>query len=181
MTFIEKLNLTADLSLIQKDVDTILTHTNWGEENQIGLTHRPSPVNDVWKDCVGSLYDRTTGIELYDEREFTEVNPLVPDYLKSKLLELAELENFTLGRVRLMQLLPKRGLTVHSDTSVRYHLVLKTNPYSYISHTFSAGNISALCFHLPADSTFYKVDTTRPHFVYNGGQDPRIHLVICPI
>jgi hypothetical protein len=77
-----------------------------------------------------------------------------------------------------MRLMPKTGLSVHADSSVRYHFVLKTNPHAYIAHTFQAG---ALCFHIPADDTFYKVDTTKHHFVYNGGHEPRIHLVVCPI
>jgi hypothetical protein len=40
-------------------------------------------------------------------------------------------------------------------------------------------DVSAKCYHIPADGYFYKVDTTKDHFVYNGGWEPRIHLVIC--
>lgn len=178
--FIKKLELTADGDLIRKGLDTVLTMTQWGSENQIGLSYRPGATN-LWKDCVGSLYDRETGRDIANEQEFTELNSDVPEYIRSKLEELAILENIKLGRVRLMRLMPKTGLSVHADTSVRYHFVLQTNPHAYIAHTFHAGNVSALCFHIPADNTFYKVDTTKHHFVYNGGPEPRIHLVICPI
>jgi hypothetical protein len=179
--FIKKLDITTDLAITQDALDKILTMTDWGIENQIGLSHRAQPKTDTWKDCIGSLHNRETGVDLANEAEFTELNANIPKYLKSKLLELAREENFSLGRVRFMRLMPKTGLTVHADTSVRYHLVLKTNPTAYIAHVFHAGNVSGLCFHIPADGYFYKVDTTKPHFVYNGGSDPRIHLVICPI
>lgn len=179
--FIKKLDLSADLDRVTTDLNDILQLTSWGVENQIGLTHRKTPKADIWKDCIGSLYDRETGLDIANEADFSEWNNQTPAYLRSKLEELAVLENFKIGRVRFMRLMPKTGLTVHSDTSVRYHLVIKTNPTAYIAHTFNAGNVSALCFHIPADSHFYKVDTTKYHFVYNGGLEPRIHLVICPI
>jgi hypothetical protein len=179
--FIKKLDLTADSNLMQESLDTILTMTDWGVENQLGLSHRVVPEKDIWKDCVGSLYDRETGIDIANENDFAQLNANVPSYLKFKLQELAICENIKIGRVRFMRLMPKTGLSVHADTSVRYHFVLKTNPHAYIAHAFNAGNVSALCFHIPADNNFYKVDTTKHHFVYNGGQEPRIHLVICPI
>ncbi len=177
--FIEKLNLTADIGLVKKDLENVLTMSSWGVENQIGLTHRINPKTDPWKDCVGSLYDRETGTDLANESEFTEYNKDAPVYTRQKLEELASLENIKIGRVRFMKLMPKTGLTVHADTSHRYHLVLETNIHSYIAHTL--GKTNAMCFHLPSDNYFYKVDTTKHHFVYNGGYTPRIHLVICPI
>jgi hypothetical protein len=179
--FIKKIDLTADSDQMQACLDTVLTMTEWGVENQIGLSHRTVVEKDIWKDCVGSLYDRETGLDIANEQEFSTLNSNIPDYLKSKLAELAIAENIGIGRVRFMRLLPKTGLSVHADTSVRYHFVLKTNPHAYIAHTFHAGHVSALCFHIPADGSFYKVDTTKQHFVYNGGPEPRIHLVICPI
>ena len=178
--FIKKIELTADGDLMRSGLDSVLTMTQWGTENQIGLSYRPG-ANNLWKDCVGSLYDRETGLDIANEQEFTELNSNVPEYIQSKLEELATLENIKLGRIRIMRLMPKTGLSVHADTSVRYHYVLQTNPHAYIAHTFHAGNVSALCFHIPADNNFYKVDTTKHHFVYNGGQEPRIHLVVCPI
>jgi hypothetical protein len=179
--FLTKLENQADLEQVKKDIELILTKTTWGTENQIGLTHRPQPETDPWKDCVSSLHNKYTGDRISVESDFSEVHSDVPEYLKSLLLDFAQSQNFKLGRVRLMRLLPKTGLSLHKDTSVRYHLVLETNPQSYIAQSFEKGNMAALCFHIPADSTFYKVDTTKGHFVYNAGWTPRIHLVICPV
>jgi hypothetical protein len=180
--FIEKIkNITTDLAQIKRDLNWVLTQTTWLPENQIGLSYRPNTANNLWKDCIGSLYDHERKIELVNENEFTEINSEIPTYTKNILNQLSLTENFKLGRIRYMLLESKRGLTVHYDTSVRYHLVIETNPYAYISHTVNSKTMKAACFQLPADGSFYRVDTTKEHFVYNGGTTPRIHLVICPI
>ena len=180
--FIEKLNFTANVDLMNLDYEQILTQSQWGAENQIGLTHRPEATGNLWKDCVGSLWDYTTNSRAENEETFTEMNPAIPSYLVSKLTELASIEKFRLGRVRLMRLLPKTGLSVHADNSIRYHFVLDTNLHSFISYIpDNSGNIKTIGFHLPRDGHFYKVDTRLEHYVYNGGRTPRIHLVICPL
>lgn len=177
--FIEKLNLTADIPTVEKNLSVILNATTWGTNNQIGLTHRPG-AEDIWHDSTGSLYDRVNNIELVKETEFTELNPLTPEYLSYILNELCKSQNIEIGRARFMRLLPKTGLSVHSDTSERYHLVIKTNKDAFIAQTMNNSGIAAVCYHIPADTTFYKVDTTKKHFVYNGGNEERIHLVISP-
>lgn len=179
--FITKINLNADLIQIKQDLDTVLSLSEWGVENQIGLVHRPITKNNLWKDCVGSLYNRETDEELFKETEFTELNKDVPEYTKGLLLSLAQQCNFRLGRVRYMRLMPKTGLTVHEDTSERYHLVIDTNPFSYMVQVLHTGHVAGVCYKMHSDSYFYKVDTTKSHFVYNGGTTPRIHLVICPV
>jgi hypothetical protein len=176
--FIEKIDLTADLVKIKQDLNFVLSKTEWGVENQIGITHRKNS-NNPWKDCTGTLYDRKNKIEIFKESEFTVFNKLVPLYTKELIESLAIKENIKIGRVRYMQLLPKTGLTVHSDQSVRYHLVIDTNNFSYFAQLLSIGPAGIL-HKIPEDSYFYKIDTTKQHFVYNGGDTPRIHMVICP-
>lgn len=176
--FIETTNIKVDLTEVQQSLETILEKTTW-HNNQIGLTYRPGATNP-WHDSTGSLYDRVNNIELVKECKFTEFNLDTPPYLTYILKTLRETQNFKIGRARFMRLLPKSGLSVHSDTSERYHLVIKTNPDAFIAHTMKASSMAAICFHLPADATFYKVDTTKKHFVYNGGNEERIHLVISP-
>jgi hypothetical protein len=75
--------------------------------------------------------------------------------------------------------MPKSGLSVHPDFEHRYHLSIVTNKYSYFGEHVGETDVSAKCYHIPSDGYFYKVDTTREHFVYNGGWEPRIHLVLC--
>lgn len=181
--FIEKINnIEADLNQIKTDLNQVLSFTQWLPENQIGLTHRPDIKSDLWKDCIGSLYNnKERKYEVLRERDFTEINQNIPVYTKTLLEKLAEHEKFKLGRTRYMLLESKKGLTVHFDTTIRYHLAIETNPHAYIAHTTKNQSLTALCYHIPADGNFYKVNTKMQHFVYNGGKVPRIHLVICPI
>ena len=175
-----KLNFTADLARIRQDVDEILTKTDWGLEQQIGLTYRPG-AQDKWKDSTGSLYNQDTKVELAKENDFSEFNVETPEYLTRVLHDFCAFQKIEIGRARLMRLAPKRGLSVHTDTSERYHLVIYTNPFAYISHTFNPeASVAAVSFHMPDNGYFYKVDTTREHFVYNGGKTERVHLVISP-
>ncbi len=51
--------------------------------------------------------------------------------------------------------------------------------YPFESSFSPINELSAKCYNIPADGSFYRVDTTKEHFVYNGGWEPRIHLVIC--
>jgi len=177
---IEKLDFKANMQDVLNDVDTIVKMSPWDEDNQIGLTHRPNATN-LWKDAVGSLYTngKSSGVS---EHEFTELNTQIPETFRTLLLDFAQSQNIKLGRVRIMRALSKRGLTVHRDTSVRYHLVLKTNIDSFFGFRDlkQTNGVAAHCYHMPADSHFYKVDTTRFHFIYNGGKTERIHLVIVP-
>lgn len=188
--FITKLNVTADLQQMVAGLETILTMCPWPERqifnnqiypaNQLGLTHRPgSPI--PWIDAGGSLVDPKTGEVFGHESDFTELNPAVPDSIKEALDRLSAAENTKFGRIRFMRLMPKTGLTVHADFEMRYHYVIKTNPNAFFGEKIDENEVAAICYHMPADGHFYHVDTTRPHFVYNGSFEPRIHLVICKV
>lgn len=185
MTFIKKLNYTADHTKMFDDLSYLLSIQNWPAEdfvkktsgNQLGIKHRLG-AEDIWTDGQGSLINRQTGEVLGKESDFTEYNPHLPEYTKLILENLASLENVKFGRIRYMRLMPKTGLSIHSDSEQRYHYVLETNPYALFGNYTGDYPSVANCYHIPADGHFYKVDTRQKHFVYNGGWEPRIHLVI---
>jgi hypothetical protein len=186
MTFITKVDWKVDVSKLKADLETILTHCPWPEEdfekktsgNQIGLTHRPG-AEFPWLDASGSLANRETGEIYAKESDFTVINELVPEYTKKIIESLSKHLSTSFGRIRIMRLMPKTGLSIHADMEQRYHFVLDTNPYALFGNYTGNSEMQAECFHIPADGFCYKVDTTKPHFVYNGGWEPRIHLVIC--
>lgn len=183
--FIKKLDYSCDIGKINSEFSDILEKSSWGSMNQIGLKCRPGST-DPWFDSSGSLYDHVSMIKKYNESDFTEWNLSEDSYIRQQIELLEKNHNFKCGRVRIMRLLPHVGLSVHRDTELRYHLVLKTNIRSYIAHNVIDRNPSrsdlpttAVCYHLPMDSTWYKVDTREVHWVYNGGNEERIHLVVC--
>jgi hypothetical protein len=184
--FIEKINFKVDLDKMILDLSKIESDIGWPDyfesngrayhANQIGLTYRPK-AEYPWNDASGSLYDKELKHFVGKESDFTEWNS-VGDYTRQVIEELSDCLKTNFGRIRYMKLMPKSGLSVHSDFEIRYHLVLKTNPYSYFGEEVNDQDISAKCYHIPADSHFYKVDTLKNHFVFNGGWEPRIHLVL---
>ena len=174
------MDFTADLAQVNLDLDEILTKTGWLPGNQVGLNYRKNTDQDFWKDASGGSMNRVTKERYFHEQDFTEFNADVPAYTKNLLENFAKSQNFMLGRVRFMRLIPNTGLSLHDDETVRYHLVIKTNPAAYVAKgSFTVS--TAICYHVPADGHFYTVDTRSPHFVYNAGMTDRIHLVICPI
>lgn len=185
MNFITKLQDTTNTEQVLADLNYLLSQRPWPSENftrksggnQLGITHRPN-ATDVFLDADGSLLNKETGEILGHERDFTEINPLLPEYTRALLKQLADSQGIQIGRARFMRLMPKTGLSIHADAEPRYHLVLKTNPFALFGE-YTGETVAAQCYHIPADGHFYKVDTTRPHFVFNGGWEPRIHLVIC--
>jgi hypothetical protein len=188
MNFIEKINISVDLEQAQKDLNELLEYHPWPPEdfvrkssgNQIGVSFRPDAANP-WLDADGSLIDKQTGEILGKESDFTEINPFLPSYTRTILNQLSKQQDTRFGRIRYMRLMPKTGLTIHSDTERRYHLALETNPFALLGEYTGGGAMAASCYHIPADGHFYYINTVKPHFVYNGGWEPRIHLVISEV
>lgn len=189
MDFITKLDLVADRDQLMSDLANLLVHHPWPERyehdgkifpaNQLGISYRPGAW-DIIRDAQGTLYDHKLARCVGKESDFTEINQHVGTYTRSVLEQLSDLEKTKLGRIRYMNLQSKSGLSVHKDFETRYHFVLKTNPYAYFGeHKEETDLLAARCYHIPADGYCYKMDTVRDHFVFNGGWENRIHLVIC--
>jgi hypothetical protein len=184
--FLKRTKMTVDLDRVGADLERILTQCKWGDRNQIGLRYR-SGAKDRWSDAVGSLYDRTTNTKLSSEIEFNQWT-ISNDYYVRQSIDVLSERVGQIGRVRFMRLLPKTGLSVHRDDEIRFHLVLKTNPNAYIARASdfvieqnSPESVVATCYHIPADGHWWRVDTREVHWVYNGGNEERIHLVVCGV
>lgn len=182
--FIKKLDFTADYNLMNNDMEQFINSNPWPETtymlndkkyhaNQLGLTYRPNCDNPLG-DAGGSLIDPVTKTLVGSESDFSAWNT-VGDYTRKIVEQLSEHVGHKFGRIRYMRLMPKTGLSVHKDFETRYHYVFKTNKYAYFGESIDNG---ANCYHIPSDGSFYRVDTTREHFVFNGGWEPRIHLVL---
>jgi hypothetical protein len=198
MSFIKQIDVFANPKLMIDDMNHIINSFGWplkkgpcGDmipSNQISLRHRQGALNP-WSDSNGPLEGGhidtprpgqailSSGMA-GKEIDFAFYPEGMPEFTKNKLEELSEKEGVKFGRIRYMRLMPKTGFAVHADNEPRYHFVMVTNPCAYFGEAVPKGDIVAQCHHMPVDGYFYKVDTTRPHFVYNGGYEPRIHLVI---
>ena len=181
---IVKLDLHSNVETFQRECDSIINSVGWGNTHQIGLRSKPNSDNP-WFDSTGSLYDRDTKLFTNSELDFNIWNLNSNNYIRQEIEKLQEKEKISIGRVRIMKLLPKIGLSIHRDNEFRYHLVLKTNPSAYFAfnETISPAdtNVTEMgkFYHIPKDGFWYFVDTTKIHWVYNGGREDRIHIVVC--
>ena len=82
------------------------------------------------------------------------------------------IEEHDLVRTRVMHLKPKTGYYWHKDATHRIHIPVRTDPSCFL--VFEDGVI-----HLPADGSWYDVDTTKYHSALNGSKIIRTHIVGC--
>jgi hypothetical protein len=181
--FIQKKYQIIDNDGFYKAVNNIIETVGFNTHNQIGLKSIQNS-NNIWFDSVGSLYDKKTGQKLIDESEFKIWNVSKDNIIRTEIERLSKIENIEIGRIRLMRLNPHCGLSVHKDDSIRYHIVIKTNKKSYICHNDNENDELipiGRFYHIPKDNHWYMVNTKETHWVYNGGSEERIHLVLCAI
>jgi hypothetical protein len=76
-------------------------------------------------------------------------------------------------RTRIMIMPPRSCYSIHSDTSPRLHIALKTHPQAKFIFT----NPPELV-HVPADGYVWWVDTREEHTAINASLEPRWHLLL---
>lgn len=180
MSRIQPTNFFSDLEQMYSDIYSVIHKAGWNSYNQIGITYRPNAANP-WTDAAGSLVNSITKIRSGYEKDFTLYNP-IPEYLKEQLELLRTNQNCKFGRIRIMRLSPKSGLSIHKDSEPRFHYVVDTNKKSFFCFNKDTMGqdleVRAECYHIPRDGQWYYVDTTKTHWVYNGGESDRVHLVV---
>ena len=181
---VKKLELTTDSDRVLGELNSLLTTVPWPHRNQIGLKYRNGAV-DPWRDAEGNLYETKPYSR---ESDFVNWNIDQSYYVRQEIERLEQECGIKTGRIRFMRMMPKTGLTVHYDAECRYHLVLQTHPHAHFgfknqptqTEGFDIPNVGQ-CYHMPKDNHWYYVDTTKMHWVYNGGDTERIHLVLCEV
>lgn len=106
------------------------------------------------------------------ESQFTEINePFRGTAVEALLRKLP----FQFGRTRLLKMAPKSCLSIHWDTSRRWHYAITTNPSCYLIHV--DGEVGHF-HHIPADGYLYEMDARLTHTAINASKEYRLHLVI---
>lgn len=184
---IKKLELQCDSDMMLSELNNLLIETPWPTKNQLGLKYRDGASN-VWVDAVGSLYDRVNNVHIGREIDFTNWCVDQTYFVRQEVEKLEKALNIKTGRVRFMKLPSKQGLTIHRDSEMRYHLVLKTNPNAHFGFRVSERTtdeselpVNGYTYHVPKDNHWYVADTKELHWVFNGGMEDRIHLVVSEI
>ncbi len=89
------------------------------------------------------------------------------EYLYNQIIN-----NYQVGRVRLMKLPPHQCLSWHADSTDRLHYPIKTNPKCFMV-------IEDEIKHLPQNEWWLANTKENYHTVFNGSEEDRIHLVAC--
>lgn len=173
MSAVQSEGLAFDLALARAALEQVtarypLTH----ERRQLSLTGR-SETDPSVEDGIGSIYDFKSSRWLAREADFRHFHPEFKSTYFHEIYERVQRHTGgAIGRMRLMLLPPKACYSLHQDPTIRYHLVLKTNPQALL--IFPKNGL----VHLPADGKLYQVDTRQLHTAMNGGDEDRIHLVM---
>ena len=181
----KKIDFDIDIKKLQEESEKLfsqgLTHPR--VPTQIGLTYEDENCPNKFIDAVGSLdYDYMSDLgdptvtgqmpprreRKVTEKDFNKIVPeLVGTYLGDLLAQL--IEQFDIGRTRLMLLKPKTCLTWHKDSTYRMHIPIITNEGCIMVW-------DNCTVHMP-EGSLYWVNTTFPHTAFNGTFKDRIHLV----
>jgi len=167
--------LRSALTEVLTRIDYDDTYGEWGF-GVLPVTRRPGTEGRDAVDLSGRYWirpdDSYTEIardDLVDETAYTE---LVPEFAGTYFEHvLAQLRAVTaIGRVRINLKQPFNANSWHRDPEPRLHIPIHTNPGCVFV-------VNHFCTHLPADGSTYFTDTRGYHSAFNGGDDPRIHLV----
>lgn len=162
--------INEDLSLIQQESFQFIKRYPFKETRQLCLTHPPDIKSEV--DRIYTYSGSLKGTEL-NEFDFSCINEELRSTGLYRLIERIS-EKWDLGRCRLCLLPPRTCYSLHVDVSpVRFHLVISTNPQSFIIHPERNSMIQ-----VPEDGGIYAINTGEPHTAMNCGSSDRIHMVM---
>lgn len=171
---LHEVGMLIDQEALLSEVNLILRDYPFSDQQrQISLRNRSEKNQSILDGC-GSLADYSTNEKSAQEADFScFYHQYSGGYIFSLILQLENFVKKKMGRVRLMNLPPRRCYSIHKDTTPRYHIPIKTNPQAmFLFPDFGA-------VHLPAIGEIYYIDTRVTHSALNGGLENRIHLVIC--
>lgn len=179
--YVKQLPLVFDIDRLVEQVNTIISgnERHFADRGAINIV-RPSVVDDhrgLSYGC-GSLYDYETSKWIARETDFdTVIKQFRQTYINSVIDQVAEyardVDQLSIGRVRLMMLRPKSCLTMHTDhgATLRYHVPISTNEHCMFIHNTSVSK-------MPEAGQLYQFDSSVPHTAINASRIERVHLVM---
>lgn len=185
MEHVTKLDLHWDPQDLLDGLQQVLAIAPWHPDHrQIGLTHSLGPSAEAaWHDATGSLAYVWGDAAVDDQgqlrrheirRSESDFRWFVSEFSHTIWQDVCDQlsRRYTLGRVRLMMSRPRTCLSWHTDDETRVHIPLVTNPGAHLV-------IEDRAYHMPADGHAYLANTRLHHTAFNGGMEPRIHMVAC--
>ena len=96
------------------------------------------------------------------------------DEFKYPLFDLPYVNQFikehNMTHTRVMKLLPRTCYSYHKDMTKRIHIPVTTNEHCWVV-------VNEEMSHLPANGSYFVVDTTQMHTAVNASSEERIHIL----
>ena len=160
-TIFKELRSDIDICRIKKDIDAILTVTDYSS-NQIALQYS---MEENWKDGIPSKEHSLPA----EEYTYTKWHSFLDGfYIKELLTSL----DFPVAHARIMRLPPKTCYTTHVDYYTRYHIPVVSKPLQTFM-IFPDKDVTARMH----PGKMYWTNTHELHNFVNGTFDDRIHIV----
>lgn len=110
-----------------------------------------------------------------DERNFTKR----ASWVQGVFSEILDSFAAPLARCRLALMQPgfrvREHIDFNTDYAIRLHIPIVTNQSARIGVRYKGEVIER---HLPADGSIWFINAGYPHYAYNDGAEPRVHLVL---
>ena len=157
-------DVTHDIEEIRAVIEPLFPKLR--EHGQLSVTSRPG-AKDPLTDAIGWRPEDAS------EADYSVVNE---PFKGGAVEELLKKLPFNCGRVRIMLMRPKSSLSIHADSTRRYHYAIQTKPDCFI---VEMDGDEGKFHHIPADGRIYEMDAFRNHTAINTGRSERVHIVIC--
>ncbi len=152
--------------------DQICINSVKGQEDNY-LLGRGSLVKD-WDKTWGKTTNKEGNLTVPDkpktlqESDFTELCTAFKGTLFEEVYNTLT-SRYSVGRVRIMNLRPKTGLTWHQDDTYRIHYPMKTQEGCLMIIEDEVKHLT--------EKTWWKTNTVLKHTAFNGSTAERLHLV----
>lgn len=176
--YLKQIDFQVDLQELNKDLDYILSNHDF-KWNQFGFTYRPkTKMEKLHHDSVGPFHyeEREQEADLPFPKSESDWSEFIPTFVGSYFHWIYKNVPIEFGRMRIIELLPKKCLSVHTDFQDRHHIVIRTNPTAYIF--FEESDETRYVDKIPGDGHLYWAKTSIKHTTFNGSfSEPRYHLL----
>lgn len=130
------------------------------------------PIEPIIEQVSKLEYDKRLALNETDGNLFSGTYTVKPEFKNTPLGDLLESMG-DIGEARLLTLESGETYTAHTDPDDRYHLAIKTNPFSYLLDL-----TNEKLYKIPVDGYVWTMDTALIHIAANFGGTARVHLNI---
>jgi hypothetical protein len=175
--FVKKTKIHFNIEEINKGLKFILSDDDM--KSVLEETNQLSFCGETFSDGLFNINSETLSRNnIKKETKYTTLNHRFKNTIWEKIWNtLYNFENYKSCRMTLRKMKPKTSLIFHKDYSIRWHVVIETNPFAFMTFLDRKSNEFS-SFHIPKDGYVYFTNTKFWHSAVNAGTADRYALII---